>query len=220
MVIRTSALERSLHNKNGLMEKLGDAGRFLRSLLRGKEEMSEVEIKRSISGLETYFHTCANQIDEIDEEKQKTHRVLKKLHGELHENRDTSSRGGLLTKIDMYLAKYKGYDSTFRRIGDNGKKAQALIEKLRDLLYLAVGPMSEDAIDLWTAELDLVIDERERVEEAFQELETTSERASVSVDSRPIVDEIADLSAPPLDDEAEAAREQAIRTELAEMFES
>jgi len=212
MTLDISVLESSIRQR-GLIDRLGDVGRFLTSFLRGGE-VSEGKIRKAISELDTYFYVCSSQIDEVGAEKQKTYRHLQKLYAEL-DQADPATRAAVLAKLEIYLAKYKRYDTSLNRICENGKMSQALSEKLNELLYLRIGPMPRERIEQWATELALAIEAREEMKGVYEDLERVGKEASAPAVSEPsAVGEVDRLLDPSAVQAAESERERALREEL------
>lgn len=177
MALDVRTLEKSVREQSGLMQKLGDCGRFLTGFIGGGE-ISERSVKRTIGELQKYVATCFEQIDEIGQDWDKTDRQLMNLRTKLKE----ATRAGkktLRSKADVLLRKTDGFEGAIDKLKTNGIAAEVLMEKLRDLLILISGPMSEGKIDQWTTELESAIDEREMGDEALDELQKVGQRASV-----------------------------------------
>ncbi len=216
MTLDVRVLETSIRQKRGLLEKLGDVGRFLTFLL-GSGEVSERAIRKTIEDLDTYFITCSAQIDEIGQEKQKTYRQLQRLQTELN-SADPAARAAVLAKLEIYVAKYKRYDTSLKRITENGKLSQALSEKLNELLYLRIGPMPRERLEQWTTELALAVEAREELKGVYEELERVGQRTPAPAPSESAVrSEVESLLSPSAAQEAESERERVLREELKRM---
>lgn len=173
MAIDISSFEDSVRRKKGLMDKLGDAGRFLKALFEGGD-FSEATVKKTINELEQYSATCLDQIQDMGQDWQKAYRQITELK---HKMADVSppTKSTLMAQAGVLLRRYDGFKGRIDKLKRNGIAAQVLIEKLHDVLILKTGPMTEDTIDEWTTTLDEAIGERAMADKALQELDSTHE---------------------------------------------
>lgn len=169
MAIDRSTFEGSLRRKKGLLESLGDAGRFLTNLF-GSDEVSQAAIKKTVGDLEQYEAGCFDQIDDLGQQWQKTHGQIADLKRRMADA-PPPIRETMLAQAEVLLRRYDGYRSALSRLKANGLSTQVLLEKLRDLLILADTPMTENAIDEWATHLDGALQERQLVDTAVADLE-------------------------------------------------
>lgn len=173
MAIDFSSFEDSVRRKKGLMDKLGDAGRFLKALFKGGE-LSEAAVRKTIDELEQYSTTCFDQIEDMGQDWQKAYRQITELK---HKMADAPPpiKSTLIAQAGVLLRRYDGFKGRIDKLKRNGIAAQVLIEKLHDVLILKTGPMTEDNIDEWTTTLDEAIEDRAMADKALQELDSTHE---------------------------------------------
>lgn len=169
-----NALKNSINRKKGLMDKLGDAGRFLKALF-DKGELSEAAIKKTIGELEQYSATCFDQLEDMGKEWHKAYRQLSELKQKMTDA-PPPIKNTLMAKADVLLRRHDGFQGRSNKLKRNGIAAQVLIEKLHDVLILRTGPMTENSIDEWTTTLDEAIGERAMSDRALRELESTDEK--------------------------------------------
>lgn len=174
MVNDINAFKNSINRKKGLMDRLGDAGRFLKALF-DKGELSEAAIKKTIGELEQYSATCFDQIDDMGNQWHKAYQQIKELKQKMAAA-SPPVKNTLMAKADVLVRRYDGFHGRSNKLKRNGIAAQVLIEKLHDALILRTGPMTENSIDEWTTTLDEAIGEREMSDRALRELENTDEK--------------------------------------------
>jgi chromosome segregation ATPase len=217
MAIDPSVLEKSFQRKRGLIEKLGDAGRFLSCLLRGGD-VSPVAIHKTMDELHGYLATCHDQIDEVGQQWDKTDRQLASLKDRL-KSATRAARSAILAQAEILLRKCDGFQDSVDKLKANALAGEVLVAKLRDLLILVSGPMPEDAIDQWTVQLEAAVAERTMADRALMELDKTSQRAVVAVPSEAgpaaTEQELERISTP----EARTEQERAVEQRLEELFE-
>jgi hypothetical protein len=173
MAIDISSFEDSIRRKKGLMDKLGDTGRFLKALFRGSE-LSEAAVKKTIDELEQYSATCFDQIEDMGQDWQKTFRQIAELKQRMTDALPPI-KSTLIAQAGVLLRRYEGFKGRIDKLKRNGIAAQVLIEKLYDVLILKTGPMTEDSIDEWVTTLDEAIEDRAMADKALQELDSTHE---------------------------------------------
>jgi hypothetical protein len=178
MAMDMNVLESSLRQRKGLLDRLGDSSRFLMGLFRDGE-FSEKAIHKTLEELDVYFCTCCNQVDGITQERRKTYHQLQKLKAEL-EKADVTERAGILSKIEMFMAKYTRHDNTLRWITDNGKMSQTVSQKLNELLCLRIGFMPRERVEQWTTELAIAIEGQTAIAGAVQDMARTGDLAAVA----------------------------------------
>jgi len=216
MTVDINSLQNSVRRKKGLMDKLGDAGRFLTGFLGGGE-VSEGAVKKTIDQLQTYLASCHDQLDEVGTEWEKADRQLANLKSKLKEA-SRATRSIVLAQAELLLRKCDGYQSAIDKLKDNGMSAEVLVEKLRDLLILISGPLSEDRIDQWTAQLEVAIDDRAMSDKALDELERVSERSVAVPHEEPSTENVESQLEKIAGREPQTEREQAVERRLEELF--
>ena len=217
MAIDPSLLEKSFQRKRGLIEKLGDTGRFLTGLFRGGD-VSPVSVRKTIDDLHGYLATCHDQIDEVGQQWDKTERQLANLKDKL-KNAGRAARSAALAQAEVLFRKCDGFQGSIDKLKTNALAGEVLVAKLRDLLILISGPMAEDAIDQWTVQLEAAVAERTMADRALGELDEMSQRAVVTVPSEAspaaTEQELERISTP----EARTEQERAVEQRLQELFE-
>lgn len=173
MAIDISNFENSVQRKKGLMDKLGDAGRFLKAFIQSGE-LSEAAVKKTINELEQYSATCFSQIEDMGQEWHKAYRQITELKEKMVDA-PPPVKSTLMAQAGVLLRRYDGFKGRVDKLKRNGLAAQVLIEKLHDVLILKSGPMTEDTIDEWTTTLDEAIEERTMTDKALKELDSTDE---------------------------------------------
>lgn len=221
MVTDPSALEKSFQRKQGpimrLSEKLGDVGRFL-TYLFGAGTPSPTAISKSIDDLHAYLATCQDQILEIGQQWEKTDRQLVSLKDKL-KNATRAVRSATLAQAEILLRKCDGFQGSIDKLKANALAGEVLLARLRDLLIITVGPMSEDMIDQWTVQTETALEERMMADRALADLEKTSQRTGVTAPAEPgaatTEQQLERISTP----EARTEQERAVEQRLQEMFE-
>ena len=169
MAIDMDTLAKSVSRKKGLMDKLGDVKRFLKSFF-ASEEVSEAEVKKTISQLEQYCAAVFDQIESMGKEWHKTYRQIAELKQKMADA-PPPVKNALVAEASIKLRAYDGFKARTDKLTRNGIAAQVLVEKLHDILLISTGPMTEDTIDEWTTALDEAIEERAMSDKALRELE-------------------------------------------------
>ena len=185
MAIDISTFEKAVHRKKGLMDKLGDVGRFLKAFLQGGE-LSETAIKKTINDLEQYSSVCLDQMEDIGREGGKGYRQIIEHKKEMAIS-SPPIKSTMMSQAGIMLHKYDMFQGRLNKLKRNGVAAQVLIEKLYDVLILQTGPMTEDNIDEWTTTLEETIEKRAMEDKALKEFSKTDEskrffEAEVSVE--------------------------------------
>lgn len=173
MGIDISAFENSVRRKKGLMDKLGDVGRFLKAFFESGE-LSEDAVGKTINELEQYSATCFDQMEDMGQEWNKAYRQITEFKQKMADA-SPPLKSTLMAKAGVVLRRYDGFQARIDKLKRNGVAAQILIAKLHDVLILKTGPMTEDTIDEWTTTLDEAIGERAMADKALKELESTDE---------------------------------------------
>jgi len=174
MALDMSALEKAISRKKGLMDKLGDAGRFLKGLV-DRGEISEAAVKKTIDELERYTEAVFEDIESTGDKWHRLYRQITELKRKMADAPPPVKRA-LTAEASVKLRAYDGFQSRVNGLTKNGTAAQVLIEKLHDILLLLKGPMTEDAIDEWTTRLGEAIETRTISDRALDELEGVSKR--------------------------------------------
>ena len=221
MNIDPKVFRSSIDRKRGLLDKLGGAGRFLTELVRG--ECTAPRVKSQIAELERYRAKTADEIEEIGREWEKVEFRLREIKGDLKEA-GRPRRMALLAQAEILFRQVDGYEETLNQLKRNGLAAEVLVEKLRGLLVLLSGPMSEDDIDRWTSELEEAIEQRSMEVGALsgmQELDLTAgERTGEKMTAGKVLERLGELDGAGSAPEKETpSREQAVEDRLNELFE-
>jgi hypothetical protein len=214
MAIDMRLLEASVSRRKGFMSKLGDVGRFLTGFIRGGDT-SEEAIKTTIGELRHYSSTCLDQMDELGEEKLRTYREIADLKQRMADA-PPPKRSSMLANGAVLLRRHDGFQSGIDRLKHNAIRAEVLIQKLLDLLFLRQGPMTENDMDEWTSTLEESIEERAMAERAFLELEKTSERMKLPAEEEVTAEETEAELKQVADQESRSREERAIEKRLEE----
>jgi len=184
MAFDTRAFEQAISRKKGLMDKLGDAGRFLRALV-DSGEISEAAIKTAIEELERYTEAVFEDIESTGDRWHRLYRQIAELKEKMADAPPPVKRA-LTAEASVKLRSYDGFQSRIDGLTRNGVAAQVLVEKLHDVLLLLKGPMTEDAIDDWTTRLSEAIEARAVSDRALRELEGISKRYESASEPLPV----------------------------------
>lgn len=219
--LSASELERIVGRKPGLFQRLGDAGDYLKDLLRSHRELSVDAVDKRVGDLKSYRATCYEKMDQHTAEKGRTFRQLEAIQQQLGDPACPRwQRATLEAKAEEEMFAYRSYDTTLRQWQQNVRAATVIITQLERLIALMARPMRDGELDAWATELQLAAEAAGDFAGRIEDLQRTVPQPSPSARSQaPTVspaEPSADLGA---SEQEESQRETGIQEELKRLLE-